>query len=152
MVRHNAALSLVRFGDASGRPVILSMLQPHTVVAPHNGRLAQRLKVGDVVNPGTLLARIQDGDQKIELRSPVSGTLERWLARDGATVSTGEEITLLAPSSEMVWEALRALYLIGRPEDLPAVEGYAHGKADMPDIVRQQAELAARAIHYRSHP
>lgn len=152
MVRRNAALALVRFGDASGRPVILSMMQPYAVVAPQNGRLAQRLRVGDAVNPGTLLARIQDGDQKIELRSPVPGTLERWLARDGATVSTGEETTLLAPSSEMVWEALRALYLIGRPEDLPAIESYARGKADMPDLVRQQAELAARAIRSHSHP
>ena len=38
MVRGNAALSLVRFGDATGRPQILELLQPATVIAPQAGK------------------------------------------------------------------------------------------------------------------
>jgi hypothetical protein len=34
MVRRNAALALVRFGDSTGRAEIRSMLRPETVAAP----------------------------------------------------------------------------------------------------------------------
>jgi hypothetical protein len=149
MVRRNAALALVRFGDAAGRLVILSMLEPYTVLAPQGGTLTQRLKAGDVLNPGTLLGRIEQGNKKIEIRSQVPGTLDRWLARDAAGVSRGDALTLIAPSSDVVWEALRALYLIGQPEDLPAIERNARGSTGLPNSVRQQAELTARAIHSR---
>ena len=152
MVQRNAALSLVRFGDASGRPVILAMLEPYTVPAPQPGSLAQRLKVGDIVNPGTLLARIRSGEANVEVRSQVSGTLDRWLAPNGEPVTAGQGLAQLSPSPEMVWEALRALYLVGREEDLPAVERYARGLANMPELVRQQAERTARAIRSRSSP
>ncbi len=150
MVQRNAALSLVRFGDAAGRPAILRMLAPYALPAPSAGTLAERLHPGDVINPGTLLARIQDGTQKVEVRSQVPGTLDRWLVSDGSRVSAGQAMTLISPSPEMVWEGLRALYLIGQPEDLPAIERYARGAADMPESVRQQAENAARAIRERS--
>jgi hypothetical protein len=34
MVRGNAALSLVRFGDATGRPQIVALLQPAQITSP----------------------------------------------------------------------------------------------------------------------
>src|SRR5262249_38519615 len=80
MVRQNAALALVRFGDASGHAIILSMLEPYPLGAPRNGVLRERLHTGDVINPGTLLGRIESGGEKLEMRSPVPGTLARWLA------------------------------------------------------------------------
>jgi hypothetical protein len=58
MVRANAALSLVRFGDAAGRPQILAMLSPQVVAASRSGTLQARLKLTDVVRPGTLVAHI----------------------------------------------------------------------------------------------
>ncbi len=140
----------MRYGDTAGCPVIRTMLEPYAVSAPEPGTLATRLKPGDAVNPGTMVARIQNGKQKIEVRSDVPGTLDRWVAENGSAVSAGQPLVLLSPSSELVWEALRALYLIGQPEDLPAVERYARGAGDMPDNVRQQATLAARAIRARS--
>jgi hypothetical protein len=150
MVQRNAALSLVRFGDAAGRAVIVNMLGLYAMQAPRTGVLAERLHPGDVVNPGTLLAWIQDGAQKVEIRSEVPGTLDRWLVNGGATVSAGQAVSLISPSSEMVWEALRGLYLIGRTEDLPIVEPYARGTTGMPDSIRQQAENTVRAIRARS--
>jgi hypothetical protein len=48
-----------------------------------------------------------------------------------------------------VWEALRALYLIGQQEDLPAILPY---ERDLPDIstdVRQQAIETENAIRSR---
>ena len=150
MVRQNAALALVRFGDASGHAIILSMLEPYPLGAPRNGVLRERLHTGDVINPGTLLGRIESGGEKLEMRSPVPGTLARWLAVDGASVSTGQVVARIFPSPEMAWEALRALYLIGAAQDLSVVEGYARGVEGMPESVRQQAVYAARAIRARS--
>ena len=47
MVRRNAALGLVRFGDASGLAEIRSMLQPSAIAAPSGGSaLDERLKPG----------------------------------------------------------------------------------------------------------
>jgi biotin carboxyl carrier protein len=150
MVRRNAALSLVRFGDASGRSEVLSMLKSFAVPAPVAGTAAQRLKVGDIVNVGTLLGRLRVGDEGVEVRSPVPGTVERWMSADGAAVQAGDAIALISPSPELIWESLRALVLVGTAEDLPEVERFTHPVAGIPDLVRQQAQLTANAIRSRS--
>ncbi len=46
MVRGNAALSLVRFGDATGRPQIVALLQPAKVTAPQAGKITDASTVG----------------------------------------------------------------------------------------------------------
>ena len=157
MVRRNAALGLVRFGDVSGRDEIRSLLAPYSVPAPFPGALVTRLRTGDAVNPGTLLGRIQTGEEsgpsggkeEQELRSEVPGTVNRWLVADGSAVTAGQPIVLIDPSPSEVWEALRALYLIGEPQDLPAVEQFVRGGDAVPLSVRQQAEVTARAIRAR---
>ena len=150
MVERNAALSLVRFQDAAGRPQILAMLHPYTLPAPVSGTLRARLKVDDVVNPGTMVARIETGAGKQEVRTAVPGTLGRWLVPDSSAVTAGQPILLIAPSQEMVWEALRALYLIGKVEDLPDVDRYARGVDGMSPQIQQQATLTSQAIRSRS--
>src|SRR6202140_34963 len=64
MVQRNAALSLVRFADPAGHVLIAGMLTPYTVLAQRAGVLSIRLKPGDVINPGTLLAHITIGEEK----------------------------------------------------------------------------------------
>src|SRR6266849_1541995 len=56
MVRGNAALSLVRFGDAAGRPQIVALLQPASVAAPAAGGVIDIDKVGTAVRQGGLIA------------------------------------------------------------------------------------------------
>jgi hypothetical protein len=156
MVRHNAALSLVRFGDASGRADIVAMLRPYAMPAPQAGTLAQRLKPDDAINPGTLVARIKYKalgnplEQELEVRSKVPGRIERWIAQDSATVAAGEEIVLIAPSHDMIWEALRALYLVGQAEDLPDVERFLRRTEGMPAQIATQAGITAQKIRERS--
>src|SRR5579862_7948922 len=87
MVRRNAALALIRFGDTSGRAEIRSIFEPNAVTAPQAGKLASRLKPGDTLNPGTLVGQIESGKQSIELRSLVPGTINRWLVADGEAVA-----------------------------------------------------------------
>lgn len=149
MVRRNAALALVRFGDSSGLPEIRSMLQPSSVAAPEAGALDERLKPGDAINPGTLLGRIDTGGVRTELRSQIPGAIDRWLVADKTSVAAGQPVLLANPSLDEIYESLRALYLIGEPQDLPAVEDFARGSGDVPANVRQQAELAASAIRSR---
>jgi len=54
------------------------------------------------------------------------------------------------PGAEQVWEALRALYLIGQAEDLEAVRLYERESQEISDRVRQQAILTEKAIRERA--
>jgi biotin carboxyl carrier protein len=150
MVARNAALSLVRFGDAAGHDLVASMLDPYAMAAPRTGTLMRRLKPGDAITSGTMVAQILANGEKTEIRSQVPGAIERWIAPDGSGVQAGQPILLVSPSSDMVWESLRALYLIGRVDDLPKVENYARGAEGMPPQVQQQAELTVQAISSRA--
>jgi hypothetical protein len=149
MVQRNAALSLVRFADPGGHALIAGMLSTYTVAAQRTGILSIRLKPGDVINPGTLLAHIAIGNDKTEVRSDVPGTIRQWIPSDNAQVKTGEPLLLVDPSPEMVWESLRALFLIGQKEDLAAVDPYVRGTEGMPPQIQQQAMLTAREIAAR---
>jgi hypothetical protein len=56
----------------------------------------------------------------------------------------------LSPSTEQVWEALRALFLVGQSEDIPYVERYTRPIATMPDSVLKQAASTLEAIRART--
>jgi len=154
MVRGNAALSLVRFGDASGRPQIVSLLQPAKVVASTAGKITDSSAVGTVIHQGGIIAKIesasQSGVQTTEARSPISGRLRELSVKTGQTVAAGDPIATLDPGTEQVWEALRALYLVGQPEDIPAVQPYERELPEIPDHVRKQAVETEQAIRERA--
>jgi len=149
LVRRNAALALVRFKDSAGHNEVIALLQPFELKAPAAGTLDQRLQPGDAVNPGTLVGRIQ-GAAEVEIRSEMPGTLQRWLVNEGASAAEGQGIATLAPDHSAVWEALRALVLIGRAEDLPLVENYVNRFGNLPEAIQQQARETARAIRERT--
>src|ERR1700758_4318063 len=137
--RGNAALSLVRYGDASGRPQRVALLQPAQITAPVSGRVLDIDRVGTSVHKGGLIAKIADGhEQNLEVRSPISGRLRTISAQTGQTVSANSEIATVDPATEQVWEALLALYLIGQPEDLSVITPYERELPEIPDRVRQQ--------------
>lgn len=150
MARGNAALSLVAFGDATGRPQILALLQPATVTAPQSGKVIDTSTVGTPIRQGGIVAKLREGDQTIELRSPITGRLRTLSAQTGQTVASGAEIATVDPGTEQVWEALRALYLIGQLDDLSAVLPYERELPDIPAHVREQAVLTEKAIRERS--
>src|SRR5215472_10141495 len=68
MVQRNAALSLVRFKDHSGHAQVLAMLRPYAMPSPLSGVLDTRLKPGDTVNPGTMVAHIVSDGKRNEVR------------------------------------------------------------------------------------
>jgi hypothetical protein len=151
LVRRNAALALVRFADTAGRPELLNMLRPFVVQSPQEGVLKYRLKEDDSVDTGTLLARIDMGAaEPFEVRSQLPGFVERKLAEEGARVKTGQDILVLAPSDDQVWEALRALYLVGQLEDLEVIQSFTGKTPHLGERIRQQARLTIEAIKKRS--
>ena len=145
MVRRNAALGLAVFGDSAARPELTAMLRPFTIHAPTAGSLRYRLKLGDYVNPGTLIARIGG----FEVRSPVPGEVRDLDSRDGSSVKSGDPLADLSADSGHVWEALRALYLVGQPPDLEDVQRYVRPVPGMPETVARQAALTAERIQSR---
>jgi biotin carboxyl carrier protein len=154
MVRGNAALSLVRFGDASGRPHIVALLQPARIVAPNAGRITDTDKVGTAIHQGGLIAKLYDGQQSNEVRSPITGRIRSLFVAPGSNVTAGAQVATVDPGDEQVWEALRALYLIGQPDDLPAIRPYQRELPEISDRLRQQALLTEKAIRERAtaHP
>ncbi len=150
LVRGNAALSLVRFGDASGKPQILALLQPATVTATQSGKIVDTSTPGTTIRQGGAVAKLQVGDQTVELRSPITGRLAVLQVQNGQTVSPGAEIAILAPGADQAWEALRGLYLIGTMEDLPLIVPYERELPEIPDRVRQQAVETEKAIRERT--
>jgi len=173
MVRGNAALSLVRFGDPAGRPQILGLLQPAEVTVPASGpigpsatqdswsdpgrsaQVVDTAAVGTTIRQGGVVAKIStavftDGTGVVELRSPLTGRLHTLSAQRGKTVHPGDVIAVIDPATEQVWEALRALYLIGQLDDLPAIRPYERDVPDVSNDVRQQALLTDDAIRQRT--
>lgn len=150
LVRGNAALSLVRFGDPTGRPQIVALLQVAKIIAPSAGRIVDADRPGTAIHQGGLIAKLQTDGQTIELRSPISGRIQNLFAQTGQSVAAGAEIATVDPSSDQVYEALRALYLIGQLDDLPAITPYERELPEVADHVRQQAVLTDKAIHARA--
>jgi len=152
MVRGNAALSLVRFGDATGRPQIVALLEPARLTAPQASRIVDADRPGTAIHQGGLLAKLQPSDSSqpaVELRSPIPGRI-RSVAQPGANVAAGAEVAVVDPASEQVWEALCALYLIGQVDDLAAVRPYERDVPDVSNDVRQQAMETEKAIQSRN--
>lgn len=151
VVRGNAALSLVRYGDATGRPQIIALLESVSVTAPIAGRVIDADRPGTAIRQGGLIAKLQNGHQTVEVRSPISGRIRTLFAQTGQKINAGAEIATIDPAIDQVWEALRALYLIGQPDDLPAVTPYERDLPEVPDHIRQQAVLTNKAIRERAN-
>jgi len=151
LVRWNAALALVRFGDEAAEPQLRSMLQPFTLSAPVPGTIKFRMREQDAVRDGSIIARIRSGESGSQrhVLSPVGGTIAQLLTADGATVTAGEALAIIDPDEGQVVESLRALYWVGLPRDLDDVERFVRGAPHMSEQVRQQAEATARAIRER---
>src|SRR5437660_7621305 len=72
LVRRNAALQLVRFGDAAGRPELRAMLQSFAATSTIPGTIVSLLPEASTIRAGAMLARIRDATGNVqEFRSPV---------------------------------------------------------------------------------
>jgi len=146
MVRRNAALGLAALGDSQARTELVAMLRPFTVAASTAGVVKYRVKLGDYVNPGTLVARID----AYEVRVLVPGEVRAIDRAENSVVNTGDPLITLSADKNHVWEALRALYVVGQPEDLEDVERYLRPANGISETISRQASHTAQSIRARS--
>ena len=150
LVRRNAALQLVRFGDASGRPELRAMLQPFEVKSTMAGTVVSLLPRGSKIKAGGLLARIRDASNTVsEFRSPLDGAIGSLSVKEGEVVVVGQTIAWLSPDQATISDALRGLAFVGTKDDLPLVESCA--QPDASAETSQQASLTAKAIKSRAN-
>jgi len=149
LVRRNAALQLVRFGDASGRPEFRAMLQSFEVKVPFAGKIESLLPQGSTVRSGALLARIRDISGNVqEFRSPLDGRVSApALVKEGDQVAANQTLVVLTPDQATVLDALRALAYVGTKEDLPLIESVAQNGASVETA--NHAAMTAKAIQSR---
>lgn len=151
IVRRNAALALVRFEDASGHDEIVSILRSYSLKAPADGLVVSSMHEGSTVARRTLLARIQQADGKVvELRSPLPGRINKIVKPNGSQVVRDEEMLTSNSDEQSVWEALRALALVGTTADLLLVQSYADSN-EASTRIKEQASLTIKAIRHRSN-
>ncbi|HXU40314.1 MAG TPA: HEAT repeat domain-containing protein [Blastocatellia bacterium] len=150
-VRHNAALGLVRFGDSSGRQELIAMLKPYAVRAGAAGVVELVVKEpGVAVAANGTLARLREpGGNAVEIHASEAGRVESVSVANGATVEAEAELMTLAPATEQVWEALRALFIVGTPEDIPEIQRYTRPSPTIPDRIEKQAAATIEAIRDR---
>ena len=149
LVRRNAALQLVRFGDASGRPEFRAMLQSFEVKVPFAGKIESLLPQGSTVRSGALLARIRDISGNVqEFRSPLDGRVSApALVKEGDQVAANQTLVVLTPDQATVLDALRALAYVGTKEDLSLIESVAQNGASVETA--NHAAMTAKAIQSR---
>ncbi len=168
-VRYNAALALARFGDPAARGVLGQMLKGYPVKAVWDGEstegtVVELLARSDPVRPGTQLALIAAGPitgdpitgdkgQPLPVLSPLDGNLGRLSVKPGDRIRRGDPLCVIQPAGQQVYEALRALVVVGRPEDLDDVERYLQANPRFSGAARAQIQAQARltvdAIHRR---
>jgi hypothetical protein len=151
-VRHNAALSLVRFNDPLARTELVAMLNPTTLRADADGTVEFIVKdEGISVAANAPLARIKQNDGKIMVvHAPEAGRLETLAVTDGATVNPGRDLVTLGPETEQVFSALVALHIMGQPDDIPFIQRYTGHLPGVSDRINKQAASTLTAIRERA--
>ncbi|HTS70310.1 MAG TPA: HEAT repeat domain-containing protein [Terriglobia bacterium] len=149
-VRLNAALALVRFADATGEPELRQALQPYTLRATQAGTVKFLMKKGDAVSPSSVVARIKSASGVSEdVSAPFVGEIKDLMLPDGASVNRGAALVVLSPGMQQAWESLRGLYFVGKAEDVGEIEAFVRNTPQLPDRVKQQAQITAQAMRTR---
>ena len=150
LVRRNAALQLVRFGDAAGRPELRAMLQPFEARSPLAGTVVGLLPAGSIIRAGAMLARIRDSANDLyEFRSPVDGKVAAPPAvKEGEQVAKDQTLARLMPDHASIIDALRALALTGTNDDLMLVDDSR--RMDAAADTASQAAETSKAIRSRA--
>ena len=148
LVRRNAALALSRFLDNRALPELRNMLIPYPILSPKSGYIFYLVSEGDWVNKGGIIANLNANNIKIPIQSDASGLLQTKLLTEGSLTTAGDTLILLKPNPKHVWESLRALYLLGGPEELGIVRSIL-SESNFGQKIHQQASLTAKAIQKR---
>ncbi len=141
LVQRNAALSLSKYDDYRSKPVLLSMLVPYEIKCPQSGSISGLLQKGQPIRAGMEVAYLKSNEgRSSKIISPVDGGVKRVAASNGSDVSKGDVIYEVSPAQQDMWEALRALLIVGDPEDIESIQKNTDRYATKPHIVEQSKE------------
>ncbi len=150
LVQRNAALSLSKYNDDRSKPVLLSMLKPYEVKSPQAGSISGLLQKGQPVRAGMEIAYLKSsGGQSSKIVSPVDGSVKRVAAANKSDVAKGDLVYEVSPAQQDMWEALRALLIVGDLEDIEAIQKNSDRYATKPQITTQAKETV-KAIEKRA--
>lgn len=150
-VRYNAALSLSAFGDRGARPLLREMLSPYQVRSPVQGILVDSVAQGKPLAVGTALAVIRDDSgEELRVPAPLGGKILAGGPALGSKVALGETLGTIAPSMSQIWEALRALVLVGGKREIPLVEALLNNPDNYGPRILDQARETLKALKKRS--
>jgi pyruvate/2-oxoglutarate dehydrogenase complex dihydrolipoamide acyltransferase (E2) component len=124
------------------------MLIPYPIRSPNSGSVFYLVSEGDWVNKGGIIANLNLNNIKTPIQSDASGWLQTKLLPEGSLTTAGETLILLKPNPKHVWESLRALYLLGGPEELEIVRSVL-SESSFDQKIHQQAASTAKAIQKR---
>ena len=158
-VRYNTALALVRLGEQAARPVLCEMLAPYAVSvewessAPE-GTVIEILSREDPVRPLMQVALVDTGgDEPERVLAPLGGRIGQLVVGVGQRVTKGRPLCTIQPDFQQIYQALRALSLVGQPEDLEYVQPHLDPDGSFSRAERArlqtQAQLAVEAIRWR---
>jgi pyruvate/2-oxoglutarate dehydrogenase complex dihydrolipoamide acyltransferase (E2) component len=105
---------------------------------------------GTNVSRNGVLATLDSGGSVLEVHPPFAGKVGTRAVQPGESVVAGAELLTLEASNDDVWRALRALAIIGRPEDLSVVSAYLNVSPITAERVRQQATITDKSIRERN--
>ncbi len=90
------------------------------VAAPEAGIITWTAQPGDVVRQGQPLAYLEgyDSEPGTSVLAPVSGTVQSWTVLDGAGVSRGDTVAMVAVRSPSVSDARLVMYVSGHDSRL----------------------------------
>lgn len=159
-VRYNAAFALVRYNDSIARPVLREMLQPYIVHA-HWDDSSDEAEVIDTVHSGLAvngqmrIALVRTQNNSIPLLTELAGQVTEVHIHPGDRVHKGDPVCDITPTAHQVWETLRALSIIGEPDDLEYIKPYVTPRPASYTVnerthLKTQAELTVLSINDRS--
>ncbi|MAB88314.1 MAG: hypothetical protein CMJ90_02500 [Planctomycetes bacterium] len=149
-VQLNAACALSNFNDPRARPRLLAGLTSFEVAAPASGSLDIKVKAGDPASLGAALGVVETADGSVDVRTSMSGFVERLPRGNNGEVDAGEAVLVVAPDPKVVRNVLVALRFVGRLEDVSHIEPFASGAVTrMGEDVAEEARAAIAAIKGR---
>jgi biotin carboxyl carrier protein len=150
IVRRNAAPALAKSGDASARPTLRSMLEQFVVTSPAAGVVGGLPGVDVPVREDKPIGRVtKDDGAVVDVRSDVPGAVAKRVVADGARVSAGDPLLVLAPDATHALDAALALAIVGTKDDVDLLAQAAAPQSQFPADVKAVARQAMGAIAAR---
>jgi multidrug efflux pump subunit AcrA (membrane-fusion protein) len=118
--------------------------------SPAGGVISKLLARGTPVKAHMTVGEIAaERQEPRQIAAPVDGRVSRAFVENGATVAAGDPLYEFAPADRDMKEAMRALVLVGGPEDIELVRDAMNSSAASREVA-EQGSLTIKALENRA--